>query len=213
MFYDLRLDANVTFGGLWFDPETMQAVEVVDLDSAAGVDWSNLIEKGPVWITESRIRAGASTREWDIEERRPGPPVPEGPREWMPQSFYEKWAPPPKPGHLFWMPDIPLVEEIIPSWRRFEVASSELGLKKGFNFLADEDKANVMLAADVVLAEYGFDTKSDDRILVIKKGSERAGDIDALTEGWRAGRGVIATNPKKMIWKILKEWGIKKPDR
>ena len=59
MFYPLYYDVgSIKHGGVFFDPERMEFVEVIDADSAAGVDGTNWIEVGDAYIDEETIRGG-----------------------------------------------------------------------------------------------------------------------------------------------------------
>lgn len=58
MFEELWADVDRSQGGLWWNNDTSAMVEVIDLDSAAGVDGATLIEEGDAHITAERIYAG-----------------------------------------------------------------------------------------------------------------------------------------------------------
>lgn len=48
------------YEGKWFDPDDLTGVELIDLDSAAGVDDTCLIESGSIYLGEGGIREGIS---------------------------------------------------------------------------------------------------------------------------------------------------------
>ncbi len=59
-WYSLGHDVDIVYGGLWFNPQTVEVIEVVDLDSATGIDGTNMIQRGSIYITDESIRKGAS---------------------------------------------------------------------------------------------------------------------------------------------------------
>lgn len=213
MFYELYRDqGNIVYGGKWFNPVTMEMIEVIDLDSASGVDGTSAIERGPVYIDEDRLREAGKSLGWEFQAPQP-PPMPEGPREWMPRSYSKKWEPPPQPGNLFWVPETPLIEKIAGAWRRFGELEREhrFDTEKAFLALDPEKRELVLQGADGIHSYYGFDGGSDRRHLVIEKGSDSEEDADSLIDQWGARDAVVAKDPRKAVWKILKELGVKRP--
>ena len=57
MFRTLYADVNIVYGGLFYDPDEGEAIEVVDLDSAAGVPGCNLIERGYIFAASEDTQA------------------------------------------------------------------------------------------------------------------------------------------------------------
>jgi hypothetical protein len=66
-FEALSVDMNsVVYGGLWFDPDGLEYVEVIDLDSSSGVAGSNLVTRGRAYIDVETIRKGSEA--WGMVE-------------------------------------------------------------------------------------------------------------------------------------------------
>jgi hypothetical protein len=57
MFRTLYADVHIVYGGLFYDPDKGEAIEVVDLDSAAGVSGCNLIERGEIYAAPRDIQS------------------------------------------------------------------------------------------------------------------------------------------------------------
>ena len=60
-FQEIYADVNIENGGLFFDPEIRDVIEVIDLDSASGVGGTNLLIKGSLFINDEGIRKGLQT--------------------------------------------------------------------------------------------------------------------------------------------------------
>lgn len=58
-YYELHGDVNILYGGLWFDPDGGSFVEVIDMESAAGVEGAHLVEEGRAFLSDKVIREGA----------------------------------------------------------------------------------------------------------------------------------------------------------
>lgn len=197
MFYEIYLDqSHVSSGALWYDPDGWEFVEVTDLDSSTGIQGVTMIQMGSAIIDEELIRKGA---EFTGQGQERPPARPEGPREWSPS--WRRW-PPPKPGHLFWVPDPGPVEKYVDAWKAFEeeqVKPKEMPI----------DMLEALLsAAECAYAYRGMDVSWT--ILVVEKTSPEFKHLEEVRLQWGASQAVPTTNPDRTVWKALKQFGIKK---
>jgi len=58
-YITLYSDANIEYGGVFWEPDDMRVVEVIDMDSASGLTGVNLVEVGSVFMDEKHIRSSA----------------------------------------------------------------------------------------------------------------------------------------------------------
>ncbi len=194
MFYPIYRDVNVAAGGLWFDPKDGDIIDVTDLGSATGEYGVTLVEDGSLYITQERLeKAGKSA---GLFQDVPPPTPPTGRKHWDPRP----WAPPAKPGYLFWMPAEPVPgPKVLEAWDKW----SELS-QKGITFeeLSKSEQHYILIGAEVLMSYYGFDV--DRSIAVIERGP----GMKEKKDKW-GDSSVISKNPERAVWKILKEWGVR----
>jgi hypothetical protein len=193
MFYSLYQDANVVNGGLWFNPEDLEFVEVIDMDSATGATGVNIIQRGSAYITEDRLRTAVESA-GHFEPQLP-PLQPTGRKHWFPRP----WTPPPKPGHLFWAPDPVRGPRIIKAWEDWETRANDEGIK--FKDLPADQQQDILVGVEAYHGYYGTD--SDREYVVIERHRGMAEQKRQFGED-----AIITTNPERAIWKILKELGV-----
>ncbi len=194
MFYSLYRNVNVAAGGLWFDPKDGAVIQVTDMASAAGEEGITLIEDGSLYITQERLEKAAKSA--DLFQDQPPPEPPTGRKHWDPRP----WAPPTKPGYLFWMPVQPVPgPKVLEAWDKW----SEL-LQKGITFeeLLKSEQHYILIGAEALESYYGFDVNQS--MVVIEYGP----GMQAKKDQW-GDSSVISKNPERAVWKILKEWGVR----
>jgi len=197
MFYSLHRDRNVLYGGAWFNPDDMEIIEVIDMESAAGDEGVTMLERGGIHVpNEDHLRKALESAGFFHEE---GPPSPrEGRKFWDPRP----WGPPPQPGQLFWTPKPIDGPRIMQAWKTWKDLDAEGGK---FEELPEEVQHDVLMAADAILgysgAEYGG------QVFVIDKAQRRSG---AKTGSWPGA--IYSSNPEKAVWKILKKWGVRRDE-
>lgn len=211
MFFEIRRDRDVSRGGLWYDPDLDQFVEVTDLDSNSGIDGVVEIQKGWADIAPDSIEEGARELGWTKLEEPPAFPEHDEsePHDWMPRPRI--W-PKPKKGDLFWVPEAPVVGRVLKVWEAWQTLKDQ-GRK--FSELTpierDELWSGIIMAAEAVQAHSGLPT-IDRRMVVIKKGTSAAKRPDKTAMAFGASRFVVTTNLEKAVWKILdSDYGIRKP--
>lgn len=189
-FYELYVDRDVLQGGLWFDPESSEYVEVIDMDDAAGEKGVTFVSRQSLAITEDLVRR-ALTNDGLFELEKP-PSPPKSGKWWSPAGFRPK----PRPGYLFWLPRIPSGYRIMESWLRWE---SLLNEGEPFPSLSEQERDDVLGAAESV-HRYAGATEIETRTVIDKEHSARYRDqFPDATLTW---------HPKKAVLEILEEWGI-----
>jgi hypothetical protein len=205
VFYELYADRHVLHGGLWFDPDESEFIRVTDMDSAAGEKGVTLLERGYAHITEERLREAAENTELFYVEPPPSPP--KGRKHWFPRP----WAPPPKPGYLFWTPNIPRGPHVISAWATWTKLNEEEGGK--FDELPEEVQKDVLLGAQTVNEYAGVDAMES--VYVIDKNQRRPGSVSQKWEKTKEGAwpsAIYESNPERAVWKILGKWGVRRDE-
>lgn len=162
MFYTLYADANIEYGGLFFNPDALEFVEVIDLDSASGVDGTSLITRGGAFFDEKVIRGGASVvgNEAKADE---------------------------------------MVEAAL-AWNNSSTPFEDLPKKQ---------RDLILMAAEAVFSYMGMDGGPDRIEMVIDKSYEESVEKkDSIGYEWGARDVVVSSDPRKAIWKILRQMGV-----
>ena len=193
MFYELYRDQNVLNGGLWFDPDDDEVIQVTDMQSAAGETGVTLVERGRIYVTEEKLKKAAESAGMFYEEPPPQPP--KGRKHW----FSRPWSPPPKPGHLFWMPETPFGPRVMKAWEEWTKLFDAGGK---FEELPEDVQYAVMRGAQAVM-DYSSMDVSESRVVISKwKGAAKQ------KRQWL--NAVISSDAEKAVWKILKEMGVRR---
>ncbi len=193
MFYELYRDVNVTSGGVWVDPDTMDFIQVTDMDSAVGEEGVTLVEKGGSFADEETVKGGLRSAGFFEVDKPPAPPRTR--KHWDPRP----WKPHPKPGYLFWLPKVPEGYRILEAWKRWNELD-DAGEK--FESLPEDLKLDVLIALEASFGYSGFDGSPGESVAVIEKGTA------GVKERHKWGEAVVSKNPERAVWKILKEMGV-----
>ncbi len=198
VFYELRSDIEVIYGGVWFDPVDNSAIEVIDMEVATGEEGMGitLIEEGPIYINEERLKKAAESAGLFHEERPPQPPT--GRKHWLPRP----WEPPPKPEHLFWMPEPIPGPKVMKAWGEWNELNNE-GVK--FEELPEDMRNYILMGVDAIMSYYGMDGGPSRSVAVIEYGL----GMKQKKEKW-GENSVITKNPERAVWKILAEMGVRR---
>lgn len=194
MFYELYADRNVVNGGLWFDPEENEIIEVIDMDSGAGETGVNYIERGSLHVTEERMRSAVESSGHFSVESPPGPP--KSRKRW----FSVPWTPPPAPGYLFWVPKPPIGPKILEAWDTWTEHEREGGK---FEELPEEIQELVFQGAQALHGYAGMDRGETHVVIQQYPGAKKKKEEDYPN-------AIISRNPEAAIWRILKEMGVRK---
>lgn len=194
MFYNLYSNRDVTEGGLWYNPDDNEMIEVTDMESGAGEKGVIYVEIGSLYVTEETMRRAVEGSGYFQLE--PPPEAPRGRKRWLSIPF----IPEPAPGYLFWVPETPLGPKILEAWETWTEHHKRGGK---FEELPEETQELVFRGAQELHSYSGMD--GGDTHVVIQKypGAEKWKDHDYPN-------AIISSNPETAVWKILKSMGVRK---
>lgn len=195
MYYPLHRDRNVVYGGSWYDPADEEFIEVMDVDVGRDYTSVNYIERGTAPIRIDDLEKALRSHGYFTEEEPTA--LPKGRKQW----FAEDMTPPPKPGHLLWVPEPIKGPGIMHSWEEWK-AFQRAGAK--FEEIPAEMRSDVLLAADAYLAYHGSNAGHESPRVVINRA-----DITAKLRR-EYPNAIISSNPEKAIWKELKKMGVRR---
>lgn len=195
MFYELYADQNVTYGGVWFDPEDNSAIEVIDMESATGDKGVFFIERGSLHVTEENLKRAVESA-GRFHEESPPHKAPEGRKRWISVPF----VPSPKPGYLFWVPEPILGPKILEAWGAWTIHQEQGG---EFEELPEEIRDLVLMGASDIESYSGI---GEGEIRVVIQNYPGAKKKKEKTYP----NAIISNDPEKSIWKILKEMGVRR---
>ncbi len=198
-FRGLYVDGDILAGGTWVNPDDQTFVQVIDMESAAGFDGVNVIEKGVGAVNNETVMRGLEMNGLFTLEPPPATDPPRrGRKAWDPTARYSD-VPTPQPGQLFWTPKSPEGPRIIATWMVFAESVET------FDELAKPDQVDVLRALEGAFAYAGFDGSPDHSVIVIDRGSD-----ERKNPQWK--NAIISKNPERIIWRELKKMGVEKPD-
>ena len=199
-FHELYVEQDVLAGGVWVDPDGDIFIQVIDMGSATGDEGVTTIEKGIGVINEETVRKGLEMSGLFTLEAPPQPRRRTGRKAWDPTR--RRRDPAPKPGHLFWKPDVPEGFRIMDTWLAFSES------QEPFIKFTEEAQEDLLRALEGAFAYMGFDGSPDNSVVVI----DRSSDVDQRNDPRWGPNAIISRNPEKAVWRELKKMGVEKPD-
>jgi hypothetical protein len=197
MFYELYSESDVSRGGLWFDPENSEAIEVIDMESAAGDTGLTIIQKGSVYITEERLKRALESAGHFTLESPPAPP--KGIHDWSPRHTTH---PRPKPGQLFWTPEPSPGPRIMEAWGEWERLRDDEEVE--FPTLPEEMRDDVLTGAEAMISYGGMEAFEGKTVIETSQ--------EAKYKARRFDDAIISGNPELAVREILIEMGVDLPD-
>lgn len=185
MFYELYRGSPDTLldGALWFDPDSLEYIEVIDMGSAAGEEGLWMANLGDSYIDESALKEALESAGL---LHRP-PPRARGRKEWDPRFA---WPPPAAPG----LPG----DEVLQAFRAWEEKAAK---GDGIEDLSPAERSNALYAAELVFGYHGFDGGPNQSVLVAERGSPSVAEAERHD-------GVVTKNPERYLKALLRRWGV-----
>lgn len=198
-------ERNITEGALYWDPDEEVFVEVTDLASAIDADGVTVVERGYTSVDDDDIMKGARILGYGEQETPPPRPEPR-PTDWSPREL--NW-PPPREGHIFWVPKQALVHEYLRAWHAYLEAKKEGWV---FETMDPWIREGVLGAGECAFAAFGIRDLYDQIVVMDRRmtGARK----ESIAKQWRSTadniKVITAKDGEKAVWKILRGFGIER---